>query len=120
AKWFIGGGLNVAHNCVDRHVAAGHDDQVAYYWEGEPGDTRAITYQQLLEESSRVANVLRSLGVSKGDRVAIYMGMVPEAVAAMLAGARIGAPHSVVFGGFTATSLRDRIIDAQAKVLVTG
>ncbi|HEX5095196.1 MAG TPA: acetate--CoA ligase [Acidimicrobiia bacterium] len=120
AKWFVGGELNVAHNCLDRHVAAGHGDQIAYYWEGEPGDTREVTYQQLLDESSRVANVLRSLGVAKGDRVAIYMGMVPEAAAAMLACARIGAPHSVVFGGFTAASLRDRIIDAEAKVLITG
>jgi len=120
AKWFVGGKLNVAYNCLDRHVAAGHGDQVAYYWEGEPGDTRTVTYGELLEESSRVANLLRSLGVTKGDRVAIYMGMVPETVAAMLACARIGAPHSVVFGGFTAQSLKDRINDAQAKVLVTA
>ncbi len=120
AKWFVGGRLNVAYNCVDRHVEAGHGDQVAYYWEGEPGDTRAITYAELLAESSRVANLLKSLGVSKGDRVAIYMGMVPELPIALLACARIGAPHSVVFGGFTATSLRDRIDDAQAKVLITA
>jgi acetyl-CoA synthetase len=120
AKWFAGGTLNVAHNCLDRHVDAGHGDQVAYHWEGEPGDTRTITYRDLLEESSRLANLLRSLGVQKGDRVAIYMGMVPELPAALLACARIGAPHSVVFGGFTATSLRDRIDDAQAKVLITA
>jgi acetyl-CoA synthetase len=120
ARWFVGGTLNVAHNCLDRHVQAGHGDQVAYFWEGEPGDARAVTYADLLEESSRVANLLKSLGVGKGDRVAIYMGMVPELPVALLACARIGAPHSVVFGGFTATSLRDRIDDAQAKVLITA
>ncbi len=120
AKWFVGGRLNVAQNCLDRHVEAGHGDQVAYYWEGEPGDTRAVTYRELLDESSRVANLLRSFGVRKGDRVAIYMGMVPEIAVAMLACARIGAPHSVVFGGFTAQSLRDRINDAEAKVLITA
>jgi acetyl-CoA synthetase len=120
AKWFVGGRLNVAANCLDRHVNAGHGEQVAYYWEGEPGDTRAVTYQELLDESSRVANLLRSLGVAKGDRVAIYMGMVPEIAVAMLACARIGAAHSVVFGGFTAQSLRDRINDAEAKALITA
>ncbi len=120
AKWFVGGKLNVAYNCLDRHVDAGHGDQVAFHWEGEPGDTRTVTYHDLLEETCRVANVLRSFGVEKGDRVAIYMGMVPETVATMLACARIGAPHSVVFGGFSAQSLKDRINDAQAKVLVTA
>ncbi|MGQ0826161.1 MAG: acetate--CoA ligase [Actinomycetota bacterium] len=120
ARWFVGGTLNVAHNCLDRHVAAGHGDQVAYHWEGEPGDTRVVTYQDLLHESSRVANLLKSLGIRKGDRVAIYLGMVPELPVAMLACARIGAPHSVVFGGFTAQSLRDRINDAEAKVLITA
>ena len=120
AEWFVGGKLNVAYNCLDRHVEAGHGDQVAYYWEGEPGDTRELTYRALLEESSRVANLLKSLGIEKGDRVAIYMGMVPELPAALLACARIGAPHSVVFGGFTAASLRDRINDAEAKVLITA
>jgi acetyl-CoA synthetase len=120
AKWFVGGKLNVAYNCLDRHVDAGHADQVAFFWEGEPGDTRAVSYGELLEETCRVANALRSFGVEKGDRVAIYMGMVPETVATMLACARIGAPHSVVFGGFSAQSLRDRINDAEAKVLVTG
>jgi acetyl-CoA synthetase len=120
AKWFVGGKLNVAFNCVDRHVEAGHGDQVAYHWEGEPGDSRNVTYHELLDESSRVANLLKSLGVEKGDRVAIYMGMVPELPVSLLACARIGAPHSVVFGGFTATSLRDRIDDAQAKVLITA
>lgn len=120
AKWFVGGRLNVAYNCLDRHVEAGHGDQVAFHWEGEPGDTRTVTYRDLLEESSRLANVLKGLGVRKGDRVAIYMGMVPELPVALLACARIGAPHSVVFGGFTAPSLRDRINDAEAKVLLTA
>ena len=120
AKWFVGGKLNAAYNCLDRHVEGGHGEQVAFHWEGEPGDTRTVTYRELLDETCRVANALRSFGVEKGDRVAIYMGMVPETVAAMLACARIGAPHSVVFGGFSAQSLRDRIDDAQAKVLVTA
>ncbi len=120
AKWFVGGKLNVSENCLDRHVKAGHGSQVALHWEGEPGDSRAVTYQDLLDETSRVANLLRELGVGKGDRVAIYMGMVPETVAAMLACARIGAAHSVVFGGFTAQSLKDRINDAQARVLITA
>jgi acetyl-CoA synthetase len=120
AKWFVGGKLNASENCLDRHVNAGHGDQVAYFWEGEPGDARRVTYKELLDETCRVANLLRELGVKKGDRVAIYMGMVPETVAAMLACARIGAPHSVVFGGFTAQSLIDRINDAQAKVLITA
>jgi len=120
AKWFVGGRLNVSENCLDRHVKAGHGDQVALHWEGEPGDSRAVTYQELLDETSRVANLLRELGIVKGDRVAIYMGMVPETVAAMLACARIGAAHSVVFGGFTAQSLKDRINDAQARVLITA
>ena len=120
AKWFVGGKLNVSENCLDRHVQAGHGGQVALHWEGEPGDSRTVTYQELLDETSRVANLLRELGVAKGDRVAIYMGMVPETVAAMLACARIGAAHSVVFGGFTAQSLKDRINDAQARVLITA
>jgi len=120
AKWFVGGTLNVAVNCLDRHVDAGHGDQVAFHWEGEPGDTRVVTYRDLLDESSRLANGLRSLGVGKGDRIAIYMGMVPETAVAMLACARIGVAHSVVFGGFTAQSLKDRIIDASAKVLITA
>ncbi len=120
AKWFVGGKLNAAYNCLDRHVAAGHGDQVAFYWEGEPGDRRDITYAQLLDEVSQAANTLKSLGIRKGDRVAIYLGMVPELPIAMLACARIGAPHSVVFGGFTAQSLKDRINDAEAKVLVTA
>jgi acetyl-CoA synthetase len=120
AAWFVGGRLNVSYNCLDRHVAAGHGDQVAFHWEGEPGDTRVLTYADMLAETQRVANALKSLGVAKGDRVAIYMGMVPELAITMLACARIGAAHSVVFGGFSAQSLKDRINDAAAKVLVTA
>jgi acetyl-CoA synthetase len=118
-KWFSGGTLNASYNCLDRHVEAGGGDKVAYHWEGEPGEQRTITYAQLLEEVSRLANALKSLGVQRGDRVAIYLGMIPELPVAMLACARIGASHSVVFGGFSADSLRDRINDAQAKVLIT-
>ena len=120
AKWFIGGTLNVSFNCLDRHVAAGHGDQVAYHWEGEPGDTRTITYAQLLDEVQQTANALTSLGIRKGDRVNIYLGMLPELPIAMLACARIGAPHSVVFGGFSAEALRDRINDAEARLLITA
>lgn len=120
AKWFVGGRLNVTYNCLDRHVIAGHGEQVAFHWEGEPGDTRTLTYADVLAETCRVANALKALGVAKGDRVAIYMGMVPELAIAMLACARIGAAHSVVFGGFSAQSLKDRINDAEAKVLVTA
>ncbi|MHB8288010.1 MAG: acetate--CoA ligase [Acidimicrobiales bacterium] len=120
AKWFNGGKLNVSYNCLDRHVLAGNGGRVAYYWEGEPGDQRVITYAELLDEVQRFANALKGLGVAKGDRVAIYMPMIPEIVVAMLACARIGAPHSVVFGGFSPDALRDRINDASAKVLVTA
>ncbi|MDQ1650844.1 MAG: acetyl-CoA synthetase, partial [Cryptosporangiaceae bacterium] len=120
AKWFNGGKLNVAYNCVDRHVEAGHGDQVAIHWEGEPGDTRTITYSDLLAEVSKAANALTELGVETGDRVMIYMPMIPEAAIAMLACARLGAPHSVVFGGFSADSLRNRIDDASAKVMITS
>jgi acetyl-CoA synthetase len=120
AKWFVGGKLNVAHNCLDRHVDAGNGDRVAYHWEGEPGDRRTITYSELRDEVARFANVLKSLGVEKGDRVAIYLPMIPELPVAMLACARIGAPHSVVFGGFSADALRNRINDAEARVLVTA
>src|SRR5262249_49381388 len=120
AQWFVGGKLNVAYNCLDRHVVAGHGEQVAYYWEGEPGDRRAITYQELLDEVSRLANALKALGVRKGDRVNIYLGMVPELPMALLACARLGAAHSVVFGGFSSDSLRDRIQDASATVLITA
>ncbi len=118
--WFAGGSLNASYNCLDRHVENGGGDKVAYHWEGEPGDTRTITYAELLEDVCRLANALRSLGVGKGDRVNIYLGMVPELPIAMLACARIGAPHSVVFGGFSAEALRDRINDAEAKVLITA
>ena len=120
AKWFIGGQLNVSHNCLDRHVLAGRGDKVAFYWEGEPGDSRVVTYAELLAETQRFANVLKGLGVGRGDRVNIYLPMIPEATVAMLACARIGAAHSVVFGGFSAHSLRDRINDAEAKVLITA
>ena len=119
-SWFEGGQLNASYNCLDRHVEAGGGDKVAFHWEGEPGDTRTITYSDLLDDVCRLANALASLGVRKGDRVNIYLGMVPELPIAMLACARIGAPHSVVFGGFSAEALRDRIIDAEAKVLITA
>ena len=120
AKWFVGGRLNVAYNCVDRHVESGHGDQVALIFEGEPGDRRDITYAQLQREVSQAANALTELGVVAGDRVAIYMPMIPEAVVAMLACARIGAPHSVVFAGFAAHALESRINDAQASVVITA
>jgi acetyl-CoA synthetase len=120
AKWFVGGRLNVAYNCVDRHVEAGHGDRIAIYWEGEPvGDSRTITYSELLTEVSKAANALTDLGLKAGDRVAIYMPMVPEAIVAMLACARLGILHSVVFAGFSAPALRARIADAQAKLLIT-
>ena len=120
SKWFVGGRLNVSYNCLDRHVLAGNGDRVAFHWEGEPGDSRTITYAALLAEVQLFANALKSLGVAKGDRVNIYLPMVPEAAVAMLACARIGAAHSVVFGGFSAQSLTDRINDAEAKVLITA
>jgi acetyl-CoA synthetase len=119
AKWFVGGQLNVSDNCLDRHVEAGGGDKVAYHWEGEPGDTRSITYAELRDDVARFANGLKSIGVRRGDRVNIYMGMVPELPVAMLACARLGAAHSVVFGGFSSDALRDRINDAEAKVLIT-
>ncbi len=117
--WFAGGQLNAAYNCLDRHIEAGGGDKTAYHWEGEPGERRSLTYRELLDEVCRLSNGLKSLGVAKGDRVAIYLGMVPELPVAMLACARIGAPHSVVFGGFSSDSLRDRINDAGATVLIT-
>jgi acetyl-CoA synthetase len=120
AKWFSGGQLNVSYNCLDRHVEAGHGDRVAYHWEGEPGDTRDVTYKELLDEVCRLANALKRLGVKRGDRVGIYLPMIPELPVAMLACARIGAPHSVVFGGFSADAVSDRMNDAQAKVLITA
>jgi acetyl-CoA synthetase len=119
-QWFTGGTLNASYNCLDRHVEAGGGDKVAYHWEGEPGETRTITYRDLYEETCRFANALRALGVGKGDRVAIYLPMIPELPVAMLACARIGAAHSVVFGGFSAEALKDRIEDAEAKILITA
>ena len=120
AHWFVGGKLNVAYNCVDRHVEAGHGDRVAIHFEGEPGDTRSITYADLQAEVSRAANALAALGVAQGDRVAIYLPMIPEAVISMLACARLGAAHSVVFGGFSADALHSRILDVEAKVVITA
>ena len=120
ARWFGDGELNVAYNCLDRHVEAGKGDKVAFHWEGEPGDTRTVTYADLLDEVCRFTNVLKGLGVVKGDRVAIYMPMIPELPVAMLSCARLGAAHSVVFGGFSPDSLIDRINDAEAKVVVTA
>ena len=119
AKWFVGGKLNVAYNCVDRHVEAGHGDQVAIHWVGEPGDTRDLTYSDLLAEVSRAANYFTSLGLEAGDRVAIYMPMVPEAIVSMLACARLGLMHSVVFAGFSSHALRARVDDAEAKLVIT-
>ena len=118
-KWFVGGRLNVCDNCVDRHVEAGLGDRVAYFWEGEPGEERTITYADLLRDVVRFANVLRELGVRKGTPVGIYMGMVPELPVAMLACARLGAPHTVVFGGFSADALADRLNDMRCEVLIT-
>ena len=120
AKWFVGGELNAAYNCVDRHVEAGNGDRVAIHFEGEPGDTRTLTYADLQREVSKAANALESLGVGKGDTVAIYLPMIPEAAIAMLACARIGAPHSVVFGGFSAEALNTRINDASSKLVITS
>ena len=119
AKWFSDGTLNLSYNCIDRHVAAGRGDKVALLWEGEPGEVRKITYNDLLKEVSRCANALLGLGIVAGDRVGIYMGMVPEAAVAMLACARIGAIHSVIFGGFAAEAVADRMNDAQAKAIIT-
>jgi acetyl-CoA synthetase len=120
AKWFVGGKLNVSYNCLDRHLDGPRRNKAALIWEGEPGDTRTFTYWDLHREVCKFANVLKGLGVEKGDRVAIYLPMIPEAAIAMLACARIGAPHSVVFGGFSPESLSDRINDATAKVLITA
>jgi acetyl-CoA synthetase len=120
AKWFVGGTLNVSENCLDRHVANGIGDRVAYHWEGEPGDTRTITYSDLLEEVKKFANVLKGLGLEKGDRVAIYMPMIPELPVAMLACTRIGVAHSVIFGGFSPDSIIDRVHDGECKVIITA
>ena len=120
AKWFVGGKLNVSANCLDRHVRTARRNKAAFIWEGEPGDRRTLTYFDLYRQVCQFANVLKSLGVKKGDRVALYLPLIPELAIAMLACARIGAVHSVVFGGFSAESLRDRINDSQCKVLVTA
>ena len=119
AKWFVGGTLNASVNCVDRHARGPRRNKAAIVWEGEPGDRRTLTYFDLYRQVSQFANVLKALGVKRGDRVALYLPLIPELAIAMLACARIGAVHSVVFGGFSAESLRDRINDAQASVLVT-
>ncbi len=120
AKWFVNGKINITHNCLDRHLNTWRKNKAALIWEGEPGDSRTLTYAQLHREVCQFANVLKQLGVQKGDRVGIYMPMIPEAAIAMLACARIGAPHSVVFGGFSAEALRDRLMDAQAKLVITA
>jgi acetyl-CoA synthetase len=120
AKWFSGGTLNISENCLDRHVSTWRKNKAAIIWEGEPGETRTLTYQELLREVGRFANVLKALGVRKGDRVGIYMPMIPEAAVAMLACARIGATHTVVFGGFSSEAVRDRMNDAEAKVIITA
>jgi acetyl-CoA synthetase len=120
AKWFVGGKTNISYNCLDRHLTTWRKNKAALIWEGEPGDSRTLTYAQLHREVCQFANALKQLGVEKGDRVGIYMPMIPEAAIAMLACARIGAAHSVVFGGFSAEALRDRLIDGQAKVVVTA
>ena len=120
AQWFTGGQLNISYNCLDRHLTTWRRNKAALIWEGEPGDSRVITYGELYREVCQFANAMKGLGVTKGDRVAIYMPMIPEAAIAMLACARMGAPHSVVFGGFSAEALRDRLIDAQAKLVITA
>src|SRR6187399_1935753 len=120
AKWFLGGQLNVAQNCLDRHINTARRNKAAIIWEGEPGDRRTLTYWDLYRQVSQFANVLKSLGIKRGDRVAIYLPLIPELAIAMLACARIGAIHSVVFGGFSGESLRDRINDAQASLLITA
>lgn len=120
AQWFVGGKINISYNCLDRHLTTWRRNKAALIWEGEPGDSRTLTYAQLHREVCQFANVLKQLGVKKGDRVGIYMPMIPEAAIAMLACARIGAPHSVVFGGFSAEALRDRLNDAAAKLVITA
>ncbi|NEP36343.1 AMP-binding protein, partial [Moorena sp. SIO3B2] len=120
AKWFVGGKINISYNCLDRHLTTWRRNKAALIWEGEPGDSRTLTYAQLHREVCQMANVIKQLGVKKGDRVGIYMPMIPEAAIAMLACARIGAPHTVVFGGFSAEALKDRLVDAQAKLVITA
>src|SRR5215469_6044243 len=119
-KWFVGGKFNIVYNCLDRHMDTPVRNKVAFYWEGDKGEIRTITYEQLYKLTNQLAKGLQNLGVKKGDRVAIYMPAVPEQVIAVLAVARLGAVHTVVFGGFAASALRDRIIDAQAKVVITA
>ncbi|MGB3293867.1 MAG: acetate--CoA ligase [Phormidesmis sp.] len=120
AKWFVGGKINISYNCLDRHLTTARRNKAALIWEGEPGDSRTLTYAQLHREVCQMANVLKDMGVKKGDRVGLYMPMIPEAAVAMLACARIGAAHTVVFGGFSAEALRDRLNDAEAKVVITA
>ena len=120
AEWFVGGQTNISYNCLDRHLTGWRKNKAAIIWEGEPGDQRTLTYQQLHREVCQFANVLKGLGVEKGDRVAIYMPMIPELPVAMLACARIGATHSIIFGGFSAEALKDRINDAEAKAVITA
>src|SRR5262249_54330547 len=120
AKWFVGGKLNVSANCIDRHIRGARRNKAAFIWEGEPGDRRTLTYLDVYRQASAFANVLKPLGVKRGDRVALYLPLIPELAIAMLACARIGAVHSVVFGGFSSESLRDRINDAEAVLLVTA
>ena len=120
AKWFVNGKINISYNCLDRHLTTWRKNKAALIWEGEPGDSRTLTYSQLHREVCQFANVLKQLGAKKGDRIGIYMPMIPEAAIAMLACARIGAPHSVVFGGFSAEALRDRLNDAEAKIVITA
>src|SRR5690349_3519416 len=119
AKWFIGGKLNASHNCLDRHVQAGRGDRVAYHWRGEEGEERDVTYADLLRDVQRLANVLKQRGIGKGDVVGIYLPMIPELAVAMLACARIGAPHNVVFGGFSPESVKERMEFSEAKALIT-
>ena len=120
AKWFVGGTTNISYNCLDRHLTTWRKNKAALIWEGEPGDGRVLTYQDLHREVCKFANAMKGLGIKKGDRILIYMPQVPEAAIAMLACARIGAPHSVVFAGFSAQSVKDRILDAQAKAVITA
>ena len=120
AKWFVGGKLNISYNCLDRHLSTWRKNKAAIIWEGEPGEIKTITYLQLHQEVSRFANVLKTLGVKTGDRVAIYMPLVPALAVAMLACARIGATHTVIFGGFSADAIRDRVNDGQCKLIITA
>ena len=120
AKWFVGGKINVSYNCLDRHLSTWRKNKAAIIWEGEPGETRTLTYQKLHADVCKFSNVMKTLGVVKGDRVVIYMPLIPEAAIAMLACARIGATHSIIFGGFSSQALVDRITDATAKFVVTA